>query len=48
VTTAIVGATRKEQLLENFKALDVLPALTPGVLKEIEDILQNKPYWDMQ
>ena len=48
VTTAIVGATRKEQLLENFKALDVLPALTPEVLKEIEDILQNKPYWDMQ
>jgi aryl-alcohol dehydrogenase-like predicted oxidoreductase len=48
VTTAIVGATRKEQLLENFKALDVLPGLTPGVLKEIEDILQNKPYWDMQ
>jgi voltage-dependent potassium channel beta subunit len=48
VTTAIVGATRKEQLLENFKALDVLPALTPAVLKEIEEILQNKPYWDMQ
>ena len=48
VTTAIVGATRKEQLLENFKALDVLPGLTPEVLKEIEDILQNKPYWDMQ
>jgi aryl-alcohol dehydrogenase-like predicted oxidoreductase len=43
VTTAIVGATRKEQLLENFKALDVLPALTPAVLKEIEEILQNKP-----
>jgi voltage-dependent potassium channel beta subunit len=48
VTTAIVGATRKEQLLENFKALDVLPGLTPAVLKEIEEILQNKPYWDMQ
>ncbi|MFN9954293.1 MAG: aldo/keto reductase, partial [bacterium] len=25
VTTAILGATRKEQLEENFKALDVLP-----------------------
>ncbi len=48
VTTAIVGATRKEQLLENFKALDLLPALTPATLKEIEEILQNKPYWDMQ
>src|SRR5260221_186353 len=46
VTSAIVGATKKEQLLENFKALDVLPQLTPAVLKEIEDILENKPYWD--
>jgi voltage-dependent potassium channel beta subunit len=47
VTTAILGATRKEQLLENFKALEVLPRLTPDVLKEIEDILQNKPYFDL-
>jgi voltage-dependent potassium channel beta subunit len=48
VTTAILGATKKEQLLENFKALDVLPKLTPSVMNEIEEILQNKPYWDMQ
>lgn len=48
VTSAIVGATRKEQLQENFKALDLLPKLTPAVLGEIEDILQNKPFWDMQ
>ncbi|HEY4290746.1 MAG TPA: aldo/keto reductase [Puia sp.] len=46
VSSAIVGATKKEQLLENFKALDVLPRLTPAVLKEIEDVLENKPYWD--
>ena len=32
VTTAILGATKKEQLLENLKALDVLPKLTPEVL----------------
>ncbi len=48
VTTAIVGATRPEQLRENFKALDVLPRLQPAVLQEIEEVLQNKPYWDMQ
>jgi voltage-dependent potassium channel beta subunit len=47
VTTAILGATRKEQLLENLQALDVLPKLSPDVLSAIEDILQNKPYFDM-
>jgi voltage-dependent potassium channel beta subunit len=47
VTTAIVGATKKEQLLENLKALDLLPSLTPDVLAGIEGILQNKPYFDL-
>jgi voltage-dependent potassium channel beta subunit len=47
VTTAILGATKKEQLLENLKALEVLPKLTPDVLEEIEVILQNKPYFDL-
>jgi voltage-dependent potassium channel beta subunit len=47
VTTAILGATKKEQLLENLKALEVLPKLTPEVLEEIEGILQNKPYFDL-
>jgi len=46
VTSAIIGATKKEQLLENFKALEVLPKLTPAVLEEIEGILENKPFWD--
>lgn len=43
VTTAILGATKKEQLLENLKALDVLPKLTPEVLQRIDDIIQTKP-----
>src|ERR1700744_3543898 len=47
VTTAILGATKKAQLLENLKALDVLPRLTPDVLTEIENILQNKPHFDL-
>lgn len=47
VTTAILGATRKEQLTENLKALDVLPRLTAEVMAEIEGILQNKPHFDL-
>jgi len=43
VTTAILGATKKEQLLENLKALDVLPKLTPDVLQRIDDIMETKP-----
>lgn len=43
VTTAILGATKKEQLTENLKALEVLPELTPDVLKRIDDIMQTKP-----
>ncbi len=43
VTTAILGATKKEQLVENLKALDMLPKLTPEVMQKIEDIMQTKP-----
>lgn len=43
VTTAILGATKKEQLTENLKALEVLPKLTPEVMQQIEDIMGTKP-----
>jgi len=43
VTTAILGATRRSQLEENLKALDVLPLLTDEVLQKIEDIIQTQP-----
>ena len=43
VTTAILGATKKEQLLENLKALEVLPQLTPELLQRIDNIVQTKP-----
>lgn len=43
VTTAILGATRKEQLLENLKALEALPKLTDEVMQKIDDIVQTKP-----
>jgi aryl-alcohol dehydrogenase-like predicted oxidoreductase len=47
VTTAILGATKKEQLLENLKALDAMGKLTPEVMEKIENILQNKPFLNL-
>lgn len=47
VTTAILGATREEQLTENLKALDTLPLLTDSVMEDIEGILGNKPFMDL-
>jgi aryl-alcohol dehydrogenase-like predicted oxidoreductase len=43
VSTAILGATKKQQLLDNLKALDVLPLLTDEVMEKIEKIMQTKP-----
>lgn len=43
VSTAILGATKKEQLLQNLKALDVLPKLGGDVLEKIEGVMGNKP-----
>jgi aryl-alcohol dehydrogenase-like predicted oxidoreductase len=43
VTTAILGATKKEQLLDNLKALDAAEKLTPEIMTEIETIMQTKP-----
>ena len=43
VTTAILGATKKQQLLDNLKSLEALPMLTPEVLAKIESIMQTKP-----
>jgi aryl-alcohol dehydrogenase-like predicted oxidoreductase len=47
VTSTILGATREEQLAENLKALDVVKLLTPEVHARIEEILQNKPSFDL-
>jgi voltage-dependent potassium channel beta subunit len=47
VTTAILGASKKEQLTENLKALDALKVLTPEVMDTVEAILQNKPILDL-
>jgi len=43
VTTAILGATKKAQLTDNLKSIDVMEKLTPEVLEKIENIMQTIP-----
>jgi voltage-dependent potassium channel beta subunit len=43
VTTAILGATKKEQLLENLDALLAVEKLTPEIGQRIEAIVETKP-----
>ncbi|RDX46786.1 Aldo/keto reductase [Lentinus brumalis] len=42
-STVILGASKPEQVVDNLKALDVIPKLTPEILEKIEKILDNKP-----
>lgn len=43
VSTVILGATKKQQLLDNLKSLDVLPLLTQEVMDKIDSIMKTKP-----
>ncbi len=43
VSTVITGASKKSQVTENLKAIEVADQLTKEVMKRIEDIVQNKP-----
>ncbi|KAJ3053692.1 hypothetical protein HK097_003618 [Rhizophlyctis rosea] len=43
VSTIITGASKPEQFTENLKALEIQHKLTPEILKEIDDIVGNKP-----
>ncbi len=43
VTSTILGATRREQLVENLKALEAKEKLTGEVMAQIEEIVQSKP-----
>ncbi len=43
VTTAILGATKKEQLHDNLKAVEVMEKITPEIMEKIENFMQNKP-----
>lgn len=42
-STVILGASKPEQVVDNLKALDVIPKLTPDILEKIEKIVDNKP-----
>ena len=42
-STVILGASKAEQVIENLKALDVIPKLDQAVMDRIEGILGNKP-----
>lgn len=46
VSTTILGATKEEQLIANFKVLEHYPKLDKEVNEQIETILQNKPLLD--
>ncbi|KAK6441358.1 hypothetical protein LTR95_002411 [Oleoguttula sp. CCFEE 5521] len=43
VASAITGASRPEQVYDSVKAIDLLPKLTEEVMKEIDEVLGNKP-----
>jgi voltage-dependent potassium channel beta subunit len=43
VSTAITGASRPEQVVENMQAVAIAEKLTPDVMERIEGILANKP-----
>ena len=43
VTTAILGATKKEQLLQNLASLELYSKLNGEILKEIDEIMGTKP-----
>jgi voltage-dependent potassium channel beta subunit len=43
VSTAIMGASKIEQLEDNLKSLEVLPLLTDEVMAKIDELLGNKP-----
>ena len=43
VSTAILGATKKAQLLDNLKALDAMAKLTSEIMEKIDTIMKTKP-----
>lgn len=43
VSSAITGASRVEQVHKSVRSLDLLPKLTQEIMKEIDEVLGNKP-----
>ncbi|KAA8644920.1 hypothetical protein EYZ11_005291 [Aspergillus tanneri] len=46
VSSIISGASRPEQVVDNVQSLKLLPKLTPEIMAEIDEYLQNKPIQD--
>ncbi|OJJ46642.1 hypothetical protein ASPZODRAFT_117286 [Penicilliopsis zonata CBS 506.65] len=46
VSAVITGASRPEQIVDNVQSLKLLPKLTPEILAEIDELLENKPALD--
>jgi aryl-alcohol dehydrogenase-like predicted oxidoreductase len=46
VASVITGASRPEQIVENLQSLKVIPKLTPEVLAEIDELMENRPVLD--
>ncbi|KJA28337.1 hypothetical protein HYPSUDRAFT_155473 [Hypholoma sublateritium FD-334 SS-4] len=42
-STVILGASKPEQVVENLKALEVIPKMTPEIMDKIEKILKSAP-----
>jgi len=40
VSSVITGASKREQLIENLGAIDVLPRLSPEILAKIDEALK--------
>ncbi|MEM9856150.1 MAG: aldo/keto reductase [Bacteroidota bacterium] len=43
VSTVILGASKTSQLEENLKVFDTMSVLTEDVMKQIDELLENKP-----
>lgn len=43
VSSAITGASKVEQVHKSVRSLDVMPKLTDEIMKEIDEVLGNKP-----
>uniref|UniRef100_A0A4W6CX02 Potassium voltage-gated channel subfamily A regulatory beta subunit 2 n=1 Tax=Lates calcarifer TaxID=8187 RepID=A0A4W6CX02_LATCA len=44
VNSVLLGASRTDQLMENIRAIQVLPKLSLSIVSEVDGILGNKPY----
>jgi aryl-alcohol dehydrogenase-like predicted oxidoreductase len=43
ISTAITGASKTEQIIDNLQALDLVAQLSDDVMENIEQILENRP-----